>query len=293
MNGNVVFVWDNTEFDKAALTVDPAAAEDPNFPVKNLQNTIRKKVFKSTSAQATIKIDFGTDDQGEDNKVYARALGIVYHNLHPEGTIAVRAYSDEYNTVTFEKQFDAWESLELFGDDWFGSGVFGGYPDEKDIALYPNIIKIAFWDTENDEDIYQRYWSVTIDNYDTPFYIGKLFLCDYWQPTYNFAFGWDLSLVDPSKTDKSLGGVKWTDIQEQYYVVEFSLEHMQKGEAFGEFIKIVKQIGTRKDAILCLFPDDIDRKFFTTIYGRFTKVPTSRHENLVQYKTTIEFEESL
>ena len=298
MSKNLRLLWDNTDFDNAILTVEPVDAVNPAFPVQNVQDTIRQKVFKTSgTGHVTIKVDFGQDENGLDIHAYARAIAFISHNFNPSATFTVRAFSDEWNTLTFEKTANIWESLIVFGDGWFGDGWFGGYPDEKDLEYWPKISHLIFWDGETeDENISQRYWEIEINNGDAAeneFYLGRIFLCDFWEPKYNFAYGWQFQLEDPSHVDVSVGGVKWCDVREQFYKLKFSLKDMTKGEAYSDFIKIVKRIGVRKDAVLCLWPDDVDYKHFTTVYGRFTKVPAVKHANFVQYQSDIEFVESL
>lgn len=288
---NLRMLWDNTKFDLATLTVDPPEAEDADWPVENLQDTVRRKAFKSTgTGQLTIKIDLGEG-------VFANSLALISHNLDPSAVITVRAFSDAWTTETFSEEFTAYEALLWFGDGYFGDDYFGGYPDEDLLELYPEIIRLLFWDDEDPEDVTQRYWAVEIDNGGDAeadeFYIGRMFLCDFFSPGRNFDFGWQEELVDPSSLDTSLGGVKWADVRDRYFRVTFTLPRLLKSEAWGQFLQIVTKVGIRQDMVISLFPDDSDIGIFTAFYGRFTQPPVIQNPRVGTFSAPIEFEESL
>ncbi len=76
-------LYDNTKFDVNAVLT--ASSEVSTLPSANLQDTIRKKVWRTTAGAVNLDIDFG-------ESVIVDALGLVEHTMNYSATVTVISY---------------------------------------------------------------------------------------------------------------------------------------------------------------------------------------------------------
>lgn len=189
---------------------------------------------------------------------------------------------------SLSETISAWDPVVGWGEGGWGELGWGGAPDDTFLERLPKITRAAFF-TQS----VARYWRVSFDNGTEPFKVGRLFLCRHFEPEVNFSYGWNITIVDPTKVSYSLSGQPWSDVKDQYYRVTFKMAHLLKGEAFGEFLRILKWVGTRKDMIVQMF-DEVGRMSnFTTIYGRFERSPSLDNPKFSSFGSNITFRESL
>lgn len=196
-------------------------------------------------------------------------------------------------TQDFEMVEDVWESVYGYGTLGFGEAGFGGSITEDYLEFTPRLSKVYYM-TEPQS---YRYWEIYIDNGGETsadeFSVGRIFLCPYFEPLKNFAYGWSWQLIDPSVTSKSIGGVKYTDRRESFVKVAFQLPYLTKTEAFQEMLHVFKTVGTRSDCIISMAPNDETLRWYTGIYGRFTQIPALVEGQPNLFQTSVEFEESV
>lgn len=282
---NLKFLF-NTVFDGAALDTAAGGADiDSAWPLENLQDTTRRKVCKTTgTGNVTFKIDLGESR-------FCSGLGFVEFNLEADTVVTVKAYSDAWSTEILSEEFEAIGPIVSLGEVPLGSYSLGGYPTDDDLVLYPKLTS-AFWFGRT----YARYWSVAVANgsgVPGEFYLGRMLLGDYWEVQTNPAWGLEYGLVDSSKTDVSLGGVKWSDRRDPHYRVSFQLGWLRDSELFGQFIRLAHHCGTSKDFLIQIMDEDNKKARFTTIYGRLLNdlIAAMQAKNINQ--AHFEFEESL
>lgn len=274
----------NTAFDQASLTL-AAGAVQADWPLTNLQDTLRRKVMKTSgSGNITINVDLGELET-------CSALGIVEHDLHADTPIILRAYSDAWSTQILETQFEAIGPLLGWQEGGWKSFGWKGYPTAEDLALYPRISAMFFFDITA-----ARYWQIEIQNGPDAadeFYLGRILLGRHWEPLRPHSLGEVLGLVDNSRQDKSLGGIVYTDEEEQCYQVSFALDYLTEEEVLQEWAKLVRTVGTHKDFLLQLRDDSTKHRRLTTIYGRLTRVPQPKRVRSWRYAVQIEMRETL
>lgn len=267
MSGKVKFLY-NAFFDKAALSTVPAGCFKPGWPVGNVQNTVRRRVWKTNgTGNVKLRVDFG-------QVRVCGALGLVEFVLAPATPVIIRAFADAWVTETYAEAFEAIGPVEGWGVPGWGMDGWGGYPSAEDLELYPRMTSAFFFA----QRAAARYWEVEIQNgagEAGEFYLGRVFLNDYWEPAHNFLYGAKLERVDDSKDEESLGGVLWTDEGSQYLKLDFDLKYLTDVEAFGQFVKLAHYVGRRKDFIVQLLDFSQKHQRLTTIYGRFTANPAS------------------
>ena len=194
-------------------------------------------------------------------------------------------------TLTFSQEFDAWDPVLGWGEGGWGEYGWGGAPDDDFLATVPKVTKADFFDPT-----VARYWRIEFDNggetADFEFYVGRLFLCRYFEPAYNVEYGWPMSLDDPSLVDESQGGQRWVDEKEQYYIYEFTLAHLLEGEVYGEFLRMLHWVGVRREMILQMFGLPGKPRLFTTAYGTLDRGAGATNTYYKGYQTRLRFTES-
>jgi len=266
-SANIRIVYNNTEFDSATVT---ATSEASGFPVSNLQDQRRKKVWRSTSvSDQHISIDFGSGG------ICANCVVLINHNLTYEGKIGIIA-TDSPDYESSPKLYTwiwAWETTWGFGESGFGEHGFGGVPLPSEIdELFPGVIRIHYFPATS-----ARYWRLYFEDDDNPdgyIEVGRLFLTRYFEPSYNFVWGWKFLPYDRTKVKYTRGGQPVTYVLEKRYKVNFKFEWIEKDEAWIYFIDIIRRFGIRKDIVIDMFPYDASVKgIFARLYGRFEEVP--------------------
>ena len=264
---NIRLIYDNTEFDSATLS---ATSEASGFPASNLQEQRRKKTWRSTSLTSQyISIDFGSD-------MYANCVALINHNLTHNGQFRLTATDNadyESDLKLDTGWIDAWQTVWGFGEGGFGEHGFGGVPTATEVSeLFPGVIRIYYFSTTA-----ARYWRLYFSDDSNPdgyFELGRLFLTHYFEPSYNFAWGWKFIPQDRTQVKYTRGGQPITYILEKQYKVKFNFEWIEKDEAWSYFVDIIRRFGIRKDIVIDMFPDETKMKgVFTRLYGRFEEVP--------------------
>jgi len=255
-SGNIMFLWDTPDLAEAMLTVDPPAAEDPDWPATHLADTFRSVAAKCTGG-AKINIDFGAP-------VYISALALVDLVCAPETVVTVTAWDDAFVTPAVTHQFWAGQPIMLWGDGVWGDGIWNGYADDDD--LYGNQPRVELIDTAGHA---YRYWTVEVAE-SGPWSLGRLILGDYFRPDNNFLWGWRYTSLDQSALEYSPGGAPLSDAAEPVGQVEFGFDRLSAAEAFGAMLQMARRVGKRRDMVLIMTPEDVTLRPITTIYGRFT-----------------------
>ena len=60
---------------------------------------------------------------------------------------------------------------------------------------------------------------VNLANPDNYIEIGRMFLGNYFEPSRQFARGWEEMLIDPSRVEQSKQGQEWVDLREKHRLV--------------------------------------------------------------------------
>jgi len=288
VSNNFRMIWDNSKFDAATLT---ASSEAANLPVTNLQDTKRRKVWRTTG----ITGQYFTADLG-DNPKTVHCVAFVNHNFTTTATVTITASnaSDFSDPVYSASDVRLWQNVYPWGAGSWGEGSWGGGLSEEDRnALFISPIRIIWTGA-----VKARYWKFEFaddSNTDGYFEIGRVFISPYFEPKYNFAHGWEIGIKEDTVITKSVGKQKWVDEKPWYHVIKLPLHAIAETDKYSGFIAMCKRLGVRKDFILDLFPNatETSKELYNTFYGSFTENPviTGRYNRYSQ--SQLVFEESL
>lgn len=261
------FYYDN-KFDDIPISDVTVSSAESAYPKDNLQRLFRQKVWRATGdASEYVKWDFGS---GENSNYIA----IVNHNLSLDATITITASDNaDMSSPLLNATYDAWEPVFGFGEGGFGEMGFGGYIPSADLEeLASGAIRVIHFDT-----VTARYWQVTFaDSTNPDDYVeaGRILTGMYWEPERGFRWEWEFAPLDESKLGYSEGGQAWADIKPKRYEVKFTLAGLTDTEKYWKAIDMLRRWGKRKSILISLLPEgDPSEKFFTTIYGRFRRIP--------------------
>ena len=156
----------------------------------------------------------------------------------------------------------------------------------------------TYVDTGRNERYYKA-WRIKFEdpsNQDGYLEFGKIFLGPYFEPATGFSHNpaWQLTFVDPSKTDYSLGGQAYSDILTPYTTCTLSFNRLTEWEVIYNMRRLVHEFGTHKDLFVNLFPDTALHRVLTTFYGRFTRNSLSfGNPSYGRFTNTLTFRESV
>lgn len=189
------FMWNNL-VDQAALT---ASTADPEFPVTNLANELFLKPWRSTGfadekAVANLSALASADRQ-------VRAWAIKYHNLD-------YASGDDYK-------------IQGSDNDLAGAGNPAG-GDVNDVFTPTPDITIGFFPTAKDFD----YWRLVLKSPGSKAgaeyqRIGRWFLGDYFEPTYDVSRPPDRQIIDDSGILRTRQGQEYVNAVTPYEVFTY------------------------------------------------------------------------
>ena len=283
---NIRFLWNN-KFDAATIS---ASSEAAGLPVSNLKDQLRKKVWRATGcASEYIDIDFG---EGGD---YCNTLALIQHNLSINAQVRLvasdtAAGGNELLDVTW----DAFGTVFGAGEGGAGEEGAGGFLID-DVVRQELLLGLIFCNFFNQTAA--RYWRIYLLDPDNPsgyVEVGRVWLGIYFAPQYNFSYGWQFRVIDESKVSESLGGQKWVDIKGRRYGLYLPFKHIQDAEKYWGFIDMLRRYGIRKDILVVLLPEGRPtERLFTTLYGRFTKLPPVTNWAYGYSNVSLQFEESL
>ncbi len=281
---NFRIIWDNSKFDAATLT---PSSEATGLPASNLQNTLRKKVWRTTGITSeSLTVDLGSEE-------IIQCVVLVNHNFTVDAQITIKASNvSDFSSLEYNVTVDIWQPVYGYGEGGYGEGGYGGYLTDSDrIELFISPIFIKWTG-----DVTARYWKIEFSdsgNTDGYFEIGRIFIAPFLEPVYNFAYGWHIQVYDPSIVTRSIGGQKWVDQKDWYHRLTLPLHVVDDSNKYADFIALCKRIGIKKDFILDLAPEATGTdEVYNTFYGRLTETPDL--EGYYNHsKSQIVFEESL
>jgi len=221
------FLWDNL-FDGGSIT---ASSEDSDFPVTNIRHRWHTRAWRSTGVSSEwVKCDLAS---AQDIRVFV----FKYHNLTSSATLKIQANSS-----------DSWSSPPVdqtlvYGTDWNDShGVY-------------------FWDTNQS----YRWWRFTLadsGNSDGYLSIGRIFLGDFFEPTYNFTDAHRVRYTDPSTKMYSSGGQVSVASKPHFRFWEYNFA-LVKSPDERTFETIFDAVGQSVPYFIC---QDADDKLSTLYY---------------------------
>ena len=282
------FYYDN-KFDNVNLTDIQVSSQVSTLPKANLQNTFRTKVWRATDCEdELVQWDYGED-------IPVNYIAVINHNLTYSGQMRYTISStglytgDIYNSGWLEAQ----EAVIGYGEGEYGGHGYGGYllPNEQN-ALSAGLIRIINLNGTY-AGRYHRIGFKDSTNPDGYIECGRIFNGKYFEPERNFSYNWGYTVQEATQKTYSIGGQVWTDIGAQSFQVGIELNTIKDFERYWHVIDMLRRWGIRKDILLSLYPNgNAAQKFFTTLYGRFDKIPVLNQTFLNKNNIKITFQES-
>ena len=238
---NIIFAYNNL-YDSATITASSAAS---GYPVANLKNQIRSKVWKTagaTAGTANLVINHGS----------AKAVTCL--------ALAGYDWSSAPGTLTFEAN-----ATDSWGAPSFSQALTWA-------ANTANGNKATIFMTFASQSYQYNRLNVVYSPGATPtdWSLGRIFVGTYFQPTVNYLAERRDTLVDPSLISQTVGGQKYVDEIEKYRTIDF--DFLFNGQAQWEsFMSMLNTVGISRDLFISFdYTNELNEM---TIYGKFTNLP--------------------
>jgi hypothetical protein len=236
------------------------------FPLNNLKDPVFKRRARSVGVSTT-------DTTFSMTLAANRAVSVVAiasHNLTTQASWRVRVYEDAGQTTLLHDsgtQF-AWPSVYSQSQlEWEYDNFWTGTPSEDETSLFTPL-SIYFLP----ETVIARSVRVDIDDAGNAagwVQIGRLFVSEAWQPTYNMSYGNEQGYRDETPIDRALDGTKYWDPKTPERLFRFSLDFLTQEEAFNRVLLMQRTLGTSGELLvapeLTLDPQYFLRTFIGTL----------------------------
>lgn len=239
-----------------------------SLPLSNLKTRLLGQVARSTNLLTT-STQF-TADIGPDHIV--RTFGFSNHNLSFSALYRVRGYSDAgYTTLVYDSGWEeAWPPVYGATRDWQSPNFWNGKYLPEEIAGITPLITVSMPLSLNN-----RYWKFDFDDTtNTAGYIqiGRLFIADAWQPTYNMKYGAGIGWETDTDVQKALSGAEYFDERTPGRYVQFEIPAMSEEEAFDNAFEIQRRSGISKEVLFQWDPDDPSQALRKSFLGRLRRL---------------------
>jgi hypothetical protein len=104
-----------------------------------------------------------------------------------------------------------------------------------------------------------RYWRIDVADAANPagFYqAGRLYLASAWQPSRNFAYGWQILFQGDGPKSRSEGGQGYALIGARYRTLDLTLKFASEAEMFQNGFELERLRGTSQDLLILKDPDN-------------------------------------
>jgi len=239
---NIIFAYSNL-LDSATLTASSAAT---GYPVNNLKNQLRSKVWKTagaTAGTANLVINHGS----------AKAVTCIaltgYDWLSAPGTLTFEANAaDAWGAPSFSQAL-TWSANPTANGN--KATIFLTFASQ---SYQFNRLNVVYSPGATPTD-----WS-----------LGRLFVGTYFQPTDNLLYERQDIFVDPSLVSRTVGGQEYVDEIEKYRIINFGF-HFNGQAQYELYQTMFNAVGISKDLFISFDYDNELNEM--TIYGKFTELP--------------------
>jgi hypothetical protein len=192
---------------------------------------------------------------------------VIAHNEDANGTIQVQAAADgdpAFSAPLYDVTQDAQPCITDFGDGYFGESIDGspvldGENDPQPMRvfdfggnLFPRYVRFRFVNPTLAGGVIR---------------VGRLFVGDGYQPTYNFAYDWEIDDDDQSEITQTQSSVFVTK-RAKPRLVKLSLPFIPEAEAIRQVRLLKRTVGQSKDFIMIPFPNGSNlMQYETSVYG--------------------------
>jgi hypothetical protein len=258
-----------------------------NLKVDPPELSLRARSTNLLLASTKLNIDLGTTN------VSVRMIGVAVHNLSRDARIRFSGGTTSGGSDVYSSGWlDVWPAVYLPEDlEWEDDNWWTGRISAEQAEGYP-----AHGMHDTGANYLARYWTIEIDdptNSDGYVEIGHLRLGPVWSPERNFApgaaFGWEPRDV----SERSLGGVTYSEERPPARVLRIVLRDLSEIEAFGAVLDAQRRLGTRAPFFVVQDPDDAARALQRNFLARFRKADPITQAFIDVHEVVLEMEEWL
>ena len=266
------------------------STEVATYPATNTYLQQRSKVWRSTSATASLTRDLG-------NPYRINSICIVSHNMTKDGTFRVRIS----NSSTFATTLYDSGTLRIWEPSFATSGLYeeeadgSGYPTNELIELLrycgenPRVVRWIVFD-----EVAARYVKIDFEdptNSRSLIEVAYIYCGLAVRVTPDQVYGWTITPVGVSRIKKSASGSPWIDIMYRQVIAQANFASHPEASTIAFWSFLAGYLGRKKEMIVAFQPDNLPKKFFFTLFGRFKEVPQMENIALRTYNVGLELEE--
>lgn len=121
-----------------------------------------------------------------------------------------------------------------------------------------------------------RYWRIEISDTGAPYLdLGRLYVSNAFQPTYNMVYGFQQGVVDPSQEFGTISGDSISLKRRKYRFADLTLEDLTEDEVFGRVFPLDQYAGSTEDVLFVPDPEQSTYLQQQAIYGKMDVNPNA------------------
>lgn len=224
-----------------------------------------------------------------------RTLAIVSMNLSAAAKVRFKVYGQAgaADPIYDSGQVDAYPGgTAAYGTiPWGSDRWWGGFPSAEDFKLYSNNVIHVLPSVVQASEVQVLISDPT--NVDGYVQVGRLFVGDGWEPTYNMTYGASLGYESRTGVEEARSGAEYFDVQKGFRVARFKFDHLDKQEAFGRLMDIQKLVDIHGEVLYLWDPEDGEYLSRTSFLGRLRQLDAIEQPYYDKYSSTFEIKELL
>ena len=215
-----------------------------DLTIGNLKRQSLQEFYRSNGGQNVIDVDFG-------RPVTLNVAALIAHTAGINATCQVIA-----GTAAGAASFD--------------TGIMPMQSQLEASSAAPDMGKNLFFQFFAPQTY--RYWRFTINDPDAAYLdIGRLYLSNAFQPSFNMAYGMTQVFQDMSSEFLTVSGDSISQKRPKRRVTDFSLEDLSEGEAYKDLLMLDRLVGTTGDVLFVPKPDDKAFLQINAVYGKIAE----------------------
>lgn len=266
-----------------------ASSTEPNYPLSNLYDQKRSRVWRSQGLNGV------WIQRNIPNAYDLNSVCLVGSNMTRNGKFRVRIGGDPF--------FESWSYdsgwVTLWGPMLEPESIFGHegtkYPGQEILdmlrfchetvrtvrvfnlpLIFAAIIRIDFLDPENPDGFIELAWvnfgfAVTLDE--------------------GIAYDFQWMMNEENNVERSFSGRLWQDIYYRQMIVTAKIVTFPRNRFIGLWQFMVDYLGDNKEFVIQFRDDTFAEEFWMSMYCRFKEVPSFQWQDGETFEETIVFEE--
>jgi hypothetical protein len=266
---NLSILYNNLVDVASSITSTSTLIND--FPLTNVQNDIKTKVWRVIGNTVNIKLDWSSSQT-------ITCVAIPISNLNSGATMRVRAYSNEEATqILYDTGY-----AEIMRSPQNSVGI-NQYQYVSTSIAHMFISKVTN----------ARSLIIDISNTTTQGYIeiSRILCGSTWTPKYNTNYGVNMGIISDSTQVRTHSGNLHTNRGVLNKTLTFDLNWLVSSDRDG-LLLLLKKVGVKTPIFITIFPnhDNSDREQAYQIYGKLLNSPTISNPIYSVYATSLSIE---